>query len=414
MEIPKTMRYLVFVLFLLSHPVFAENKDTHNDSNSIALLLLEQQFIALHQPESLLTAQHYWLDNQQQLANSLLSAQPRALGEIKTDQLGKDTGYQDLIIGVVLPLWWPNERSLAKHAAEELIRWQMTQLAAQRQQLRLTLYRVGEEYVTAQESLHHAQLALEHAQTLLTHVQARHDAGDLSQFDTISAMADWQQRQQDLSMAEQIFEEKSIAFKQLTEQSALPHISQQPVSFSAQFDSQHCASILYKRASSAFILAQLTQAEQASTNKPEITLASEQNRNDRLSETSNRVSVSISVPLNTTAHRQQTSAQLGYELTKAQTELAQTQREVITQWNQYYTRFNQNSRQWQQQQQLNKTLGQQYIMAQSAFRAGELDLRELLRIKSAWLEGQHTAELLKYGQIFSALALKALQEDTGL
>jgi hypothetical protein len=84
------------------------------------------------------------------------------------------------------------------------------------------------------------------------------------------------------------------------------------------------------------------------------------------------------------------------------------------QWAQYQTRFKQSKAQWLQQQTLNQTLTQQYQMAQAGFRVGELDLRELLRIKSAWLEGQHTAELLKYGQIFSALALKALQEDTGL
>lgn len=408
------MRHLASVLLLLSVALFAfAHDDEHEDPEAIPLPLLEQQLIALYQPEALMSSQAYWLDHQQQLANSFLSAMPKIIGDIKTDQLGKDTGSQEITLGISLPLWWANERPLAIQAAQQLARWKLSELAAQRQQLRLDLYRVSEAYVGARETLHHAKLAVEHAQSLLTHVKARQAAGDLSEFDRVSADADWQQRQQNLLMAEQTFIESQLTFTQLTGQTALPHIGEQPVAFASQFNPESCASILNKRNTAEFIMAQLKQSEQAASHKPELTLSSTQEKPDRFSATDTLARMSISIPLGITAHRAQESSRFGYELAQARTELAQTQRELSIQWLKFYTRFTQSKQQLQQQQKLNKTVSQQYQMAQAAFLAGELDLRELLRIKSSWLEGQHTAELLKYGQIFSALALKALQEDTG-
>lgn len=409
------MRHILSLTLLLSLPFISlAEDDAHYDAQAIPLAQLEQQLIELHQPQTLLNNQQQWLDNQQNIAQSFLSAQPKLIGELKNDQFGKDLGYQNIALGITLPLWWPSERPLAQNSAKQLLQWHIAQRAAQRQQLRLDLYRVSEAYVSARETLHHAKLAVEHAQNLLTHVQARQQAGDLSKFDLVSAHADWQQRQQDLLMAEQTLIEKRQAFIQLTAQESLPNIPEQPVAFNPIFNGDNCAGLVSKRAASEFILAQLTQAEQASSSKPELTFATEQDKADRLSPNNNLARISLSIPLGLTAHRQQASSQLSYELAQARMTLAQAQREISAQWAQLQARFAQSSIQWQQQQQLNQTLSQQYTMAQAAFRAGELDLRELLRIKSSWLEGQHTAELLKYGQIFSALALKALQEDTGL
>jgi outer membrane protein TolC len=408
------MRILALALLLTSSVLFAADDDEHTDANALPLAVVEASLISFRQPDSLLNSQQQWLDNQQQQADSFLSAQPRLLGEVKTDQLGKDIGYQNIAVGVILPLWWPSERPLAQQSMKQLAQWQQVQLAAQRQKLRLDLYRVSEDYVGARETLHHARLAVEQTQQLLTHVEARQQAGDLSAFDRVSANADLQQRQQDLLVAEQTFREKQLAFEQLTGQTALPSIEMQPVVFSAAFERQHCASILSKQTEAEFISAQLTQAEAASSAKPELTLATEQDQIDRFSPQNTLARVSLTIPLALTAHRQQAPRQLNWELSQARAQLAQAERDLRQQWTQYQTRFSHSQLQWQQQQKLNRILDRQYTMAQAAFRAGELDLRELLRIKSAWLEGQHTAELLKYGQIFSALALKALQEDTGL
>lgn len=411
----RNVRFVYWIMFF-SCRLFAQDPidyDEHEESNpsAISLVLLEAKMIQLHQPDTLIQSQKRWLDNQQQQADSFLSGQARLLGELKTDRFGRDIGYQNATLGLILPLWWPNERPLAQETVGALVSWQKLQLAAERQKLKLTLYQQTESYFGAREGLHHAQLAVKHAQQLLDHVQARYAQGDLSQFDVISAQADVQQRQQNLLSAQQTFDEERLAFLQLTGQSELPIVSKTPVSFVQPFKLTHCSQWLSAQNEVAFIRAQVNQAEQASLNKPEVTIATEQDQMDRFSPSNALARLGITIPIGAGPYRYQAENQLTWELSQAQVRFEKVTRMLESLFAQQSKRFTQSQQQLAQQKLLNEKLTKQYEMAQSAFRSGELDLRELLRIKGAWLEGQHTAELLNYSHLFSALALHALEDS---
>lgn len=407
--------WLFFLSLFFTLSAHAEHQELIDGiTTDQSLSTFEQNFFKLYQSDELLQHQATWLNNQRDIANSFLSAQPRLLAEVKTDQwnTGKSMGYQNNALGIMLPLWWPGERPLASEVADKLTTWQAALLKQQQQTLRLSLYTQFESLIVANENLHHLKIARQLAEQLLDTVKKRYDVGDTSEFDYITARADVEQRTQEILIAQQQLDDQLQAYKQLTNQTKIPVIDYNRNLKSTQFYPAKSPSIHSKEKELQLLHAQYQMATKFADNKPELTVAAEQDQNDRFSPTNNVARITLTVPLNTTSHRTQTQDKLGFQKAQLTIELAQLMRTETASWYTFLHRYNQSQTQLEQQKKLNQTLNKQYDMAVNAYRAGELDLRELMRIKKNWLEGQHTAELLVYAKTFSRLSMEALQATT--
>ncbi|MAT65478.1 MAG: hypothetical protein CMN57_07510 [Gammaproteobacteria bacterium] len=329
--------------------------------------------------------------------DALLAAPPAAALIAYTDRPTDDRGANEIEAGVELPLWRPGERA----AARDLARHAGAQAETSREVFTLTV--AGEirnalwDLALARTRLRLAGATLKDAEKRVSAVAQRVEQGDLAQADLLLARNDLliQRRQQVEAETELMHAQRS--YRILTGLDRYPEDFTEPRIEQTGIMATHPLLALYReritRARDATRAARLEAA-----GRPTLFVGSRRDRGSRTEPYTDAIAVGINLPFGGSAHRDAATASAARKVADLQAERDRRQRALETRLHEIGHRLDQLAASLPLAEEQSLIADRQLEMAELAFAHNEMDLIDLLKLRSSAREARQAVAEIRIEQ----------------
>ncbi|MET1115569.1 MAG: TolC family protein [Comamonas sp.] len=390
-----------------------------------ALTTLRQAFDAAwaRQPEAA-SAAHYRnaAQGRQSVANGWTPEPPALELATKTDRWHRDEGSAELELGVAVPLWLPGERGRAQALAQAEFDALDTRQAAARLRLAGALREAWWQLQRAQLDIAQAQARLGSAAELAADVARRVKAGELARADqhqadgaVAAAEAALAESQAQRAVHEQTL--RTLVAQPVGAQSEapeeLPPGALIEASGSAQADAQAADHPALREAQARLQVAERAQGLVGAQTRanPELTVATTRERGARGARYERTFTVGVRIPFGSSGARQSRTATAAAELLVAQSQLELERLRIAGEVASARARLT-GARTVAQAAERRAVLAREtQAFIGKAFRAGEIDLPNRLRVELEAADAERQAGIARLG---IHQALSALHQAMGL
>jgi outer membrane protein TolC len=344
------------------------------------------------------------------VADSLWAAPPVVELSHRDDRLHTAAGRRETEVGLVWPIWLPGQRSARGAAADTEI--DLARAAVQAGRLFFAgLVRDAAWTLAGQRA--DVDLADDHVrylQNVASDVDRRVQAGDLARADALAARAEWLAAQAALASARQRYEASRAQWRVLTglEDSADPAESSpapQRVAFGDHPDAR-VALLAAARARARLDLVNVSRRD-----PPEVILRTRQETPGRAESSLNSIGIGVRIPLGTNSRNLPLQAAALAELNVAETTVLRVQERIDADIAIARASLDSVSRQLDAERARASLLRERAGLLDTAFKAGETPLPELLRALAAAAQADNS---LARQQAALGLARARLQHALGI
>lgn len=319
-------------------------------------------------------------DALQQRSNHWLSAAPRLSFRYQDDGLADNTGQREIEPELEFSLWNWGQRT----AGQKFATLASTSIDKQQAALRLEVSALVRHVLwdMALEKIHYEQTfaVLEVSTQLLERIERRVELGDLPRFDLLLAQSDHLEKQALLVQAEAQMMSARKRYYNLTQTYQVPANYTETQSNIGSIDHHpalQALTTLIEREK-----ANLDWVKSAGSGSPVITLGGKSERDSRLDEDIESVSVAVSIPFGGAAHLAPEIATANIELTKIRIQREHLYRKLTGDLHDIKHELDMNHAELELATKLQKIAKQHLKMAQFGFSEGEINLMDLLEIQA--------------------------------
>lgn len=379
----------------------AERTDAHTDT------VTPDAGLSLHQAVEAAMTRHPDRDLPQSVAreaealsrrgDTLLAAPPAAALTAYTDRPTDNRGANEFEAGLELPLWRPGERTaardLARHAGAEAGATRTVFALTVAGEIRASLWDLS----LARTRLQLARATLADAEKRVTAVAQRVAQGDLAQADLLLARNDLLVQRRRRVEAETELMHAQRSYRNLTGLDRYPRTFTEQRAEQAAITAAHPLLAVYRdRISRTRDATRAARLEAAG--RPTLFVGSRRDRGGRNEPYTDSVAVGINLPFGGTAHRDAAAAGAAREAADLLAERDRRQRELQTQLHEIEHRIEQLAESLPLAEEQSRIAERQLEMAELAFAHNEMDLIDLLRLRTSAREAQQAVAEIRIQQ----------------
>lgn len=329
--------------------------------------------------------------------DALLAAPPAAAVTAYTDRPTDNRGANEIEAGLELPLWRPGER----RAARDLARHAGAEAEASREVFALTV--AGEirtavwDLALARTRLQLARATLADADKRVAAVAKRVEQGDLAQADLLLARNDQLAQRRKLVEARTEFMHAQRSYRILTGLDRYPQdFTEQRVDQTGITASHPLLAVYRDRITRAQDATRTARLEAAG--RPTLFVGSRRDRGSRNEPYNDSIAVGVNLPFGGSAHRDAAAASAAREVADLQAERDRRQRELQTQLHEIGHRLERLAESLPLAEEQSRIAERQLTMAELAFAHNEMDLIDLLKLRTSAREAQQAVAEIRIEQ----------------
>ncbi|WP_201344612.1 TolC family protein [Thiohalobacter sp. COW1] len=392
---------VAFCLALPLNLAAAERTDAHTDTLTPDAGLSLPQVIAAamsrHPDRELPQAATREAEALSRRGDALLAAPPAAAVTAWSDRPTNDRGANEVEAGLELPLWRPGERAtardLARHAGAEARASREGFVLTVAGEIRSSLW----DLALARTRLQLARATLADAEQRVTAVAKRVEQGDLAQADLLLARNDLLAQRRQRIEAETELMHARRSYRILTGLDRYPQdFTEQRVDQTGITASHPLLAVYRDRISRARDATSTARLEAAG--RPTLFVGSRHDRGNRGESYTDSIAVGINLPFGGLAHRDAAAASAAREVTDLQAARDRRQRELQTQLHEIDHRIEQLAASLPLAEEQSRIARRQLEMAELAFAHNEMDLIDLLKLRSSARETQQAVAEIRIEQ----------------
>ncbi|HEY0721596.1 MAG TPA: TolC family protein [Gammaproteobacteria bacterium] len=327
-------------------------------------------------------------------ASSLIAGNPVVALNYQSDQTRSDQGFREWEGSLELPLWHFGQRSASRDVATRATEAATAAGSVQRLKVSGAVRESLWELTIAQERRTLAEQSLQTARQLEQDVEKRVTAGDLAKSDLLLARDETLSKQDEFYLADAEWLHAQKRYRMLTGLAEYPASFSELLTEQTSIDDSHPL-LAETRARMEQAQAELRRAEQSSSDNTQLIVGTRHTRDDYNSEMVDSLGVGVRIPIGTRSHNGPRISAASTAFAESQARYQRTQRELELALHEAHHNLETLREQLQLADEQN-TLGQESLrMARIAFRTGEIELAQLLRIQSRAFNAERNLALRK-------------------
>lgn len=314
-------------------------------------------------------------------ASSLVAGNPVASLHYQSDQMRRDQGMREWEGSLEFPLWHFGQRSASRDIAE----WAQQAAASSAQVQRLMVAGAVRESLwdlaMAEERRALAEQSWQTAQRLEQDVAKRVSLGDLAKSDLLLAQDETLAKQDDFLAAEAEWQHGQKRYVMLTGLQQRPAHFSETLAPQTEIDERHPL-LAEMRARMERARTELRRAEQTSSDNTQLVIGTRRTRDLYTSDYVDSMGIGVRIPLGTATHNGPRIAAASVGFAESQSFWLRTQRELALALHEAHHTLETLREQIKLAEEQNQLSQESLRMAQVAFRSGEIELAQLLRIQA--------------------------------
>ncbi len=348
-----------------------------------------------HDPNGVLTeaylAEARALDRR---ASSLIAGNPVVALHYQSDKMRTDQGFHEWEGSLELPLWHFGQRSASRDVADSAS--QAAAAAGNVQHLRVAgaVREALWDLAIAQERRTLAEQSLHTAQQLEQDVEKRVKAGDLAKSDLLLARDETLLKQDDFYLADAEWLHAQKRYRMLTGLPEYPASFTEPLTEQSTIDDHHPV-LAELRARMEQAQAELRRVEKSSSDNTQLIVGTRRTRDTYNSENIDSLGVGVRIPIGTSSHNGPRIAAASTAFAESQARYERAKRELDLALHEAHHNLETLREQLKLADEQNTIMQESLRMSRIAFRTGEIDLAQLLRIQSRAFNAERNLEVRK-------------------
>ncbi|HEY0635041.1 MAG TPA: TolC family protein [Gammaproteobacteria bacterium] len=327
-------------------------------------------------------------------ASSLLAGNPVVALNYQSDQTRTDQGFREWEGSLELPLWHFGQRSASREVADSATQAATAAGSVQRLRVAGAVRESLWELAIAREHRSLAEQSLHTARQLEQDVEKRVSAGDLAKSDLLLARDETLSKQDDFYLADAELLHAQKRYRMLT------GLAQYPASFAESLTEQTTLAdqhplLAELRARMEQAQAELRRAEQSSSDHTQLIVGTRHSRDTYNSDSVDSLGVGVRIPLGTRSHNGPRIAAASTAYAESQARYQRTQLELELALHEAHHQLETLREQLQLADEQNTLMQESLRMARIAFRTGEIELAQLLRIQSRTFNAERNLAVRK-------------------
>lgn len=314
-------------------------------------------------------------------ASSLIAGNPVVALNYQSDQTRTDQGFREWEGSLELPLWHFGQRSASRDVADSATQAATAAGSVQRLRVAGAVRESLWELAIARERRSLAEQSLQTARQLEQDVEKRVNAGDLAKSDLLLARDETLSKQDDFYLASAELLHAQKRYQMLTGLAEYPATFVESLTEQATLADQHPL-LAEMRARMEQAQAELRRAEQSSSDHTQLIVGTRHTRDTYNSDSVDSLGVGVRIPLGTRSHNGPRIAAASTAYAESQARYQRIQRELELALHEAHHQLETLREQLKLADEQNTLMQESLRMARIAFRTGEIELAQLLRIQS--------------------------------
>jgi len=327
-------------------------------------------------------------------ASSLIAGNPVVALHYQSDQTRTDQGFREFEGSLELPLWHFGQRSASRDVADRAAQAATAAGSVQRLTVAGAVRESLWELAIAQERRTLAEQSVQTARQLELDVEKRVSAGDLAKSDLLLARDETLLKQDDFTLADAEWLHAQKRYRMLTGLAEYPASFSEPLTDQAAIDDHHPL-LAELRARMEQAQAELRRTERSSSDNTQLIVGTRRTRDDYNSEVVDSLGVGVRIPLGTSSHNGPRIAAASTAFADSQARYQRTKRELELALHEAHHNLETLREQLKLADEQNTLMQESLRMSRIAFRTGEIELAQLLRIQSRAFNAERNLEVRK-------------------
>ncbi|WP_024930665.1 TolC family protein [Methylophilus sp. OH31] len=388
----------------------SDHEDTVSANPRLSLHEVLQQVVAIHPQQSLLAAHQQMVQARRTMANSWLPQAPSVGFSHQNDALMSNRDEREWQAQMQIPIWLPGQRQ-ARSQVASLADDSLAQDRAGLQQLAADLLRNAVwEIALRRNDVSLVENRRDTMRSIAEDVQKRFKAGEVARLDVMQAEQETLQAERQRVTAHAELMHAQFRYQQLTGLSEMPARLEEPLSTREDY----AVSPYWQAAQARLKLAEgqrdLTAIEQRQN--PQLTLSTRTIQGGFDYAYNSSMGVAINIPLQSEVHRAPLLANAEQNIGDARSQLETLRRQLENNLHEAEHNLHVSRQELTLIQQQQAIASENAALARKAYRLGELDLNQLLRLQLLAFEADRSlssqqlqvqSNIAKYNQAVGVL-----------
>ncbi len=366
----------------------SDHVDTVSTNPRLSLHDVLQQVVAIHPQQSLLAAHQQMVQARRTMANSWLPQAPSIGFSHQNDALLSNRDEREWQAQMQIPIWLPGQRQ-ARSQVASLADDSLSQDRAGLQQLAADLLRnavwdiaMRRNDVSLMENRHNT------LRSIAEDVQKRFKAGEVASLDIMQSQQETLQAERQLVLANAELMHAQFRYQQLTGLSEMPARLEEPLSTRENYEDSPYWQAAQARVKLAEGQRDLTVIEQRQN--PQLTLSTRTIQGGFDYAYNSSMGVAINIPLQSEVHRAPLLANAEQNIGDARSQLESLRRQLENNLHEAEHNLHVSRQELTLIQQQQAIASENAALARKAYRLGELDLSQLLRLQLLAFEAERS------------------------
>ena len=329
-----------------------------------------------------------------QRASSLIAGNPVVALHYWSDQTRSDQGFREMEGSLELPIWHFGQRSASREVADSAAQAATAAGSVQRLMVAGAVRESLWDLSIAREHRALSEQSLQTARQLAQDVEKRVAAGDLAKSDLLLARDESLSKQDDFYMADAEWLHAQKRYRMLTGLAEYPASFSEPLTEQTEIDDHHPL-LAELRARMEQAQAELRRVERSSSDNTQLIIGTRHSRDTYNNDYVDSLGVGVRIPLGTSSHNGPRIAAASTAFADSQAHYQRTKRELELALHEAHHNLETLREQLKLADEQNTLMEESLRMARIAFRTGEIELAQLLRIQSRAFNAERNLEVRK-------------------
>jgi len=366
----------------------SDHVDTVSTNSRLSLHEVLQQVVAIHPQQSLLTAHQQMVQARRTMANSWLPQAPSVGFSHQNDALLSNRDEREWQAQVQIPIWLPGQRQ-ARNEVASLADNSLSQDRAGLQQLAADLLRNAVwDIAMRRNDVSLMENRLHSLRSIAEDVQKRFKAGEVARLDVMQAEQETLQAERQVVTANAELMHAQFRYQQLTGLSEMPAKLEESLSTRENYEDSPYWQAAQARLKLAEGQRDLTAIEQRQN--PQLTLSTRTIQGGFDYAYNSSMGVAINIPLQSEVHRAPLLANAEQNIGDARSQLESLRRQLDNNLHEAEHNLHVSRQELTLIQQQQAIAIENARLARKAYRLGELDLNQLLRLQLLAFEAERS------------------------
>lgn len=366
----------------------SDHEDTVSENPRLSLHEVLQQVVAIHPQQSLLAAHQHMVQARRTMASSWLPQAPSVGFSHQNDALMSNRDEREWQAQMQIPIWLPGQRQ-ARNQVANLADDSLSQDRAGLQQLAADLLRNAVwDIALRRNEVSLVENRRNTMRSVAEDVQKRFKAGEVARLDVMQAEQETLQAERQRVTAHAELMHAQFRYQQLTGLNEMPARLEEPLSTREDYADSPYWQAAQARLKLAEGQRDLTAIEQRQN--PQLTLSTRTIQGGFDYAYNSSMGVAINIPLQSEVHRAPLLANAEQNIGDARTQLETLRRQLENNLHEAEHNLHVSRQELTLIQQQQTIASENASLARKAYRLGELDLNQLLRLQLLAFEAERS------------------------